>query len=385
MGPERADGSAAAGAAANRRGAEAVNVHIVGLAKAYGGTTVLSDVSLTARRGEILALVGPSGSGKTTLLRLIAGLEASDEGMIAFDREDKTLTPPRLRRAGVVFQHYALFRHMSVFRNVAFGLDVKPRRDRPSREERRKIVDGLLTLVGLPEYADRRPGQLSGGQRQRVALARALAVSPRLLLLDEPFGALDVLVRKTLRKELRRIHAATGVTTIFVTHDQEEALELADQVAVLHQGRLEQVGTPAEVLERPSSAFVAGFLGQSNAIPGTVRANAFFGLGGRLPAPGLADGPATAFIRPEHLCLTDVDAPAVTVRLVRALPRAGAVFMECVGPDGSTLEVLAPLSACAASLKGGEVVRLAFLKGHVFSSCVQGPGRDGRAEGHRGR
>jgi sulfate transport system ATP-binding protein len=362
MRPERAEGF---GLAERRTGAVAVAVE--GVAKAYRTGAALHGVTLTARRGEILALVGPSGSGKTTLLRLIAGLEGADAGAVRFDDEDVTGAPPSARRVGFVFQHYALFRHMSVFRNVAFGLDVKPRSERPGRAERKRIVGALLELVGLPDLADRRPAQLSGGQRQRVALARALAVSPRLLLLDEPFGALDVLVRKALRRELRRIQAATGVTTVFVTHDQEEALELADQVAVLNKGRLEQAGSPMEVLERPASAFVAGFFGQANAVRGRVSAGLFSGLGARLPADGVADGPATAFVRPEHIRLAVDGEAAVESRLLRLLPRSGGVLLECAGPEGAVLEALAPSSAAVEALGVGDLVRLVFARGHVFA------------------
>jgi sulfate transport system ATP-binding protein len=267
------------------------------ISRRFGRFTALDDVSLDMRDGELLALLGPSGSGKTTLLRVIAGLDAPDGGRVAFDGEDVTDLPATGRRVGFVFQHYALFRHMTVGQNIAFGLEVKPRGDRLGRGAIAAKVHALLDLVALPGMADRRPAELSGGQRQRVALARALAVDPKVLLLDEPFGALDATVRKALRGELRRIHDATGVTTLFVTHDQDEALELADRVAVLNQGRIEQVGTPAEVLETPATPFVAGFVGEAVRVAGEVRGGVFRASGVEVSMAGSADGPATVLVR----------------------------------------------------------------------------------------
>ncbi len=265
------------------------------VSKSFGRYPAVRDVSLEVRDGELLALLGPSGSGKTTLLRLIAGLDFPDAGQIAFDGEDVTRTPAEARRFGFVFQQYALFKHLNLNRNISFGLDVM--KVRPSPAEITAKVDDLLKLVELEGQGARYPGQLSGGQRQRVALARALALSPRVLLLDEPFGALDATVRRSLRRELRRIHDATGVTTLFVTHDQEEALELADRVAVLNEGRLEQVGTPAEIQEAPATPFVAGFVGLSKRIEGRVEGGRFIGDFSSLAAGGQPDGPAQAFIR----------------------------------------------------------------------------------------
>jgi sulfate transport system ATP-binding protein len=250
------------------------------LSKRFGRFTALDDVSLDLRDGELLALLGPSGSGKTSLLRVIAGLDAPDAGEVVFDGEDVTRTPATGRRVGFVFQHYALFRHMTVAENVAFGLEVRPRNERPNRTEIAARVERLLDLVELGGMGKRRPGELSGGQRQRVALARALAVDPQVLLLDEPFGALDATVRKTLRRELRRIHEATGVTTFFVTHDQDEALDLADRVAVLNQGRIEQVGTPAQVLA------------DLVRVEGVVTGGVFRSGRVEMAATGVADGPA---------------------------------------------------------------------------------------------
>jgi sulfate/thiosulfate transport system ATP-binding protein len=241
-----------------------MSIEVRDLWKRFGDFTALRDVSLRVEPGELLALLGPSGSGKTTLLRLIAGLERPDAGTISFEGEDSTERSARDRRVGFVFQHYALFRHMTVFENVAFGLRVRPRATRPSEAGIQARVHELLDRVQLEGLARRMPTQLSGGQRQRVALARALAVQPRVLLLDEPFGALDARVRRELRRWLRKLHDELGITSLFVTHDQDEALELADRIVVVHEGRIEQVGTPDEVYRRPATPFVFGFLGEVN-------------------------------------------------------------------------------------------------------------------------
>jgi sulfate/thiosulfate transport system ATP-binding protein len=235
-------------------------ISIRGLSKGFGAELVLDQVDLDIAPGELLALLGPSGSGKTTLLRLLAGLETASEGVIAFDGEDAAHHSVQERRVGFVFQSYALFRHMNVFDNIAYGLTVRPRRMRPSRSEIAKRVSELLEMMQLPGLEKRYPSQLSGGQRQRVAFARALAIEPRVLLLDEPFGALDAKVRRDLRKWLREIHDRTGLTTVFVTHDQVEAMDVADRVAILNGGRIEQLGTPAELRSFPSTPFVQTFL-----------------------------------------------------------------------------------------------------------------------------
>jgi sulfate transport system ATP-binding protein len=249
-----------------------MSISVRGLTKTFNGFTALDDASLDVETGELMALLGPSGSGKTTLLRVIAGLEEPDpgRGAVFFHDEDVAGTHVSRRRVGFVFQHYALFRHMTVFENVAFGLRVKPRRERPSEAEIRRRVGELLDLVQLSGLAKRYPHQLSGGQRQRVALARALPVEPRVLLLDEPFGALDAKVRKELRAWLRRLHHEIRVTTVFVTHDQEEALEVADRIVVMGHGKIEQIGTPDEVFHHPASEFVMRFLGDVNAFHGRV-------------------------------------------------------------------------------------------------------------------
>lgn len=246
----------------------AMSIAVSRIRKTFGAFTALDDVSLKVPSGKLVALLGPSGSGKTTLLRVIAGLDYADpgSGRIDFHGEDVTDVPAGRRRVGFVFQHYALFRHMSVFENIAFGLKVRPRRDRPSADAIRERVHELLKLVQLDGLDARYPNQLSGGQRQRVALARALAVEPRVLLLDEPFGALDAKVRKELRRWLRHFHEQVHLTTLFVTHDQEEALEIADEVVIMNQARIEQVGTPQQVYDRPATPFVYQFLGNVNVL-----------------------------------------------------------------------------------------------------------------------
>src|SRR5512139_1968965 len=247
-----------------------MKIEVRDLYKSFASVPVLQGVSLEVQEGELVALLGPSGCGKTTLLRIIAGLEAPDAGSVFVSGEDAGPLAARERRVGFVFQHYALFRRMSVFDNVAFGLQVRPRRERPSREQIRARVMELLRLVQLERFADRTPGQLSGGQQQRVALARALAVEPKVLLLDEPFGSLDARVRRELRLWLRRLHDELHVTSVFVTHDQEEALAVADRVVLMNAGSIEQVGTPQEVWEHPSSPFVLDFLGNVNLFRGRV-------------------------------------------------------------------------------------------------------------------
>ncbi|MBL8660453.1 MAG: sulfate/molybdate ABC transporter ATP-binding protein [Rhodospirillales bacterium] len=277
--------------------------------KRFNGFVALDDVSLAIRRGELVALLGPSGSGKTTLLRIIAGLEFATSGRILFGGEDASPRGVRERRVGFVFQHYALFRHMTVRENVSFGLRVRPRRARPRPAAIAEKVEELLGLVQMEHLAERYPSQLSGGQRQRVALARALAIEPRILLLDEPFGALDAKVRKELRRWLRRLHDDMGLTSVFVTHDQEEALELADRVVVMDQGRIEQEGPPADVYDRPASPFVYEFLGNVNKVRCVVGEDGNVavwtgepGLGGLGVGARTETGDlATAYIRPHDI------------------------------------------------------------------------------------
>jgi len=248
-----------------------MSIEIENISKQFGSFTALNDVSLSIPSGELVALLGPSGSGKTTLLRIIAGLEHADSGRILFNGEDTTESHVRERKVGFVFQHYALFKHMTVFDNVAFGLNVRPKGTRPSKGEIKDKVNELLRLVQLEGMAGRYPSQLSGGQRQRIALARALAVEPQVLLLDEPFGALDAQVRAELRRWLRRLHDEIHVTSVFVTHDQEEALEVADRIVVMNKGRIEQSGTPDQVYEHPANPFVLNFLGNVNLFHGRLQ------------------------------------------------------------------------------------------------------------------
>ena len=250
-----------------------MSIEVRGVTKTFGSFVAVSDVSVTVPTGELVALLGPSGSGKTSLLRIIAGLEHADRGQVFFEGEDATVREARERGVGFVFQHYALFRHLTVFENVAFGLRVKPRRIRPAEGEIRERVMRLLKLVQLEGFASRYPSQLSGGQRQRVALARALAIEPRVLLLDEPFGALDARVRKQLRQWLRQLHDEVKVTTILVTHDSEEACEVADRVAVMHEARIAQVGTAAELLRETANPFLESFLAESTRKSEAVKAN----------------------------------------------------------------------------------------------------------------
>jgi sulfate transport system ATP-binding protein len=283
-----------------------MQIHVNALTKRFGTFTALNAVDLTIASGELVALLGPSGSGKTTLLRCIAGLEKPDGGSVRFGDDDVTGTDPRERGVGFVFQHYALFRHMTVAENVAFGLTVKPRAERPDASAIRDRAHELLKMVQLDGFAKRFPHQLSGGQRQRVALARALAVQPKVLLLDEPFGALDAKVRLELRRWLRRLHDEAGITSVFVTHDQEEALEVADRVAVMNQGRIAQVGTPDEVYRQPATAFVHHFLGQVNVFHGRH----------------VDGGDGVAFVRPHEVTIAAaadaVHQLAATVTAVRA-------------------------------------------------------------------
>ena len=330
-----------------------------------GQGAALDGVSLDTRPGELMALLGPSGSGKTTLLRAIAGLETVDSGRILLDGEDATRIPARRRRIGFVFQNYALFRHMTVFENVAFGLRARPRRERPAEAAIRERAMGLLEMVQLGGYAGRRPAELSGGQRQRVALARALAIEPRLLLLDEPFGALDAKVRRELRRWLRELHDRLGLSTVFVTHDQDEAMELADRVAILHRGRLEQVGTPAEVYDRPATPFVAEFLGDAVRVP---PGSGVLPLDCAAPRPGGGPAKGVALVRPRDV---EVGAPGsgagapATVRRIVARGAARLLLLEL--DDGTMLEAeVARAADDAAPLAPGSAVRAGARVAHLF-------------------
>ncbi|HET7774257.1 MAG TPA: sulfate ABC transporter ATP-binding protein [Burkholderiaceae bacterium] len=316
-----------------------MSITVKDISKRFGDFHALRDVNLEIQSGELVALLGPSGCGKTTLLRIIAGLEGADAGSILFSGEDATDLHVRERNVGFVFQHYALFRHMTVFENVAFGLRVKPRGKRPSEAQIKDKVHDLLKLVQLDWLADRFPAQLSGGQRQRIALARALAVEPKVLLLDEPFGALDAKVRKELRRWLRRLHDELHVTSVFVTHDQDEALEVADRVVLMNAGRIEQVGTPAEVWSAPANPFVYGFLGDVNRLPVQRGPDGITVLG--LPVPGAADDhtqatSSVAFVRPHELAVQAHEPGGVglPVTLIRARQTGALIALELAAAHG---------------------------------------------------
>jgi sulfate transport system ATP-binding protein len=319
-----------------------MSIEVRGVSKMFGQHKALRDVSLAINAGELLALLGPSGSGKTTLLRVVAGLETPDAGTVHFDGQDSTERSAADRRVGFVFQHYALFRHMTVFENVAFGLRVRPRATRPADAEIRRRVDELLALVQLDYLGGRLPSQLSGGQRQRVALARALAVEPRVLLLDEPFGALDAKVRQELRRWLRRLHHQISVTTVFVTHDQEEALELADRVVVMNDGRIEQDGTPEAILEQPATPFVMTFVGSVNIFHGRLAAGqpTLAGLSiGRSAQATSGERDGVGYARPHELEIGRDDTGDGMWAEVRDVRSVGAlVKLELVDRSGALIQ-----------------------------------------------
>ncbi|MCS7031296.1 MAG: sulfate ABC transporter ATP-binding protein [Gloeomargarita sp. SKYG116] len=295
------------------------------VSKRFGNFLAVDDVSLTIPTGSLVALLGPSGSGKSTLLRLIAGLETPDTGKIWLTGQDATHRQVQERNIGFVFQHYALFKHMTVRQNIAFGLEVR----KVPKQRIKQRVETLLELVQLQGLGDRYPHQLSGGQRQRVALARALAVEPQVLLLDEPFGALDARVRQELRAWLRRLHDEMHVTTVFVTHDQEEAMELSDQIVVIHKGRVEQVGTPAEIYDHPATPFVMSFIGPVNVLPGNA---------GLLQRQGLDMGHGQAFLRPHDIIIsTNPEEAHTPARIQRLLHLGPEVRLELTLEDGQTL------------------------------------------------
>ncbi|QTN21160.1 sulfate ABC transporter ATP-binding protein [Rhizobacter sp. AJA081-3] len=334
-----------------------MSIEVRNLNKRFGQTVVCDNLNLDIPAGELVALLGPSGSGKTTLLRIIAGLEVPDSGTVLFHGADATNTNVRERQVGFVFQHYALFAHMTIFENVAFGLRVRPKATRPSEKEITSKVTELLKLVQLDWIADRYPHQLSGGQRQRIALARALAVEPRVLLLDEPFGALDAKVRKELRRWLRRLHDEVHVTSVFVTHDQEEAMEVADRIVVMNEGRIEQQGTPDEVYDNPATPFVLQFLGDVNLFHGR------FGHG-----PGSKDG-EVSYVRPHELQIVEVaEEGSLAVTLAQALtvgPNTRLEFkrLSVDGSESGYVDVELPRAEYVAlrdrlGLKPGSAVHL---------------------------
>jgi sulfate/thiosulfate transport system ATP-binding protein len=350
-----------------------MSIEVTHITKQFGSFTALKDVSLTFPSGQLVALLGPSGCGKTTLLRVIAGLETPDSGSVLFHGEDASAQDVRARQVGFVFQHYALFRHMSVFENVAFGLRVKPRGERPSNADIRQKVMDLLKLVQLDWLADRYPHQLSGGQRQRIALARALAVEPKVLLLDEPFGALDAKVRKELRRWLRRLHDELHITSIFVTHDQEEALEVADQVVLMNKGCVEQVGTPDEVYESPASPFVYGFLGTVNVFHGRASQGRFELGPVSIDAPeheDVQDAPAVAFARPHEIEIERYSPGlnGLQVQLSRLLVVGPTARLELERDDSAEiLEAEIPAArARSLNLKIGETLLVRPRRMQVF-------------------
>jgi sulfate/thiosulfate transport system ATP-binding protein len=354
---------------ASKRG---TSIRIEGVEQDFGAFPALRDVSLDIQPGELVALLGPSGSGKTTLLRVIAGLNSPDRGRILFDGENATNLPVQDRHVGMVFQNYALFKHMTVADNIGYGLRVRPRRTRPSRSAIQARVTELLQFMQLDGLGGRYPAQLSGGQSQRVALARALAIEPRVLLLDEPFGALDARVRKDLRRWLRDIHKQTGLTTVFVTHDQDEAMELADRVVVLNEGRIEQIGTPEELYDRPASPFVISFVGEAVALLVTIF-DGHVTFGGRelhIDTHGLRSGPARVFFRPADIAVAAEGSGDLEGR-VESLRRTPAGVRATIAIDGydQTLEFDSPLER-SASLGGR--VPLTLAKARIFPADGNG-------------
>ncbi|MFO0816522.1 MAG: sulfate/molybdate ABC transporter ATP-binding protein [Pirellulales bacterium] len=352
-----------------------MSIEVENVTKSFGGYTALRNVNLQVRDGELVALLGPSGSGKTTLLRIIAGLEIPDadpRSVIRFHGENVAQREVGQRRVGFVFQHYALFKHMSVFENIAFGLRVRPRRERPSREKIHAKVTELLNLIQLEGFGNRYPSQLSGGQRQRVALARALAIEPRVLLLDEPFGALDAKVRQGLRSWLRRLHDELHMTTILVTHDQEEALEVADRVVVMNQAKIEQVGTPYEVFHQPASEFVMDFLGNVNVFRGRVEQGRAVLGGLNLEVPGIEHPEAAAanvYVRPHEWEIERHrnGAPTIEARIARINPAGSSAKVSLVMENGRELQVDLPFERfLELNLQQGDLVYVAPKRVRVF-------------------
>ena len=359
-----------------------MSIEVRNLVKRFGQTTVCDHLNLHIPSGQLVALLGPSGSGKTSLLRIIAGLETPDGGAVYFNGEDTTHVAVRERNVGFVFQHYALFGHMTIFENVAFGLRVRPKETRPSEQAIRAKVTELLKLVQLDWIADRYPHQLSGGQRQRIALARALAVEPKVLLLDEPFGALDAKVRKELRRWLRRLHDEMHITSVFVTHDQEEAMEVADRIVVMNQGRIEQEGTPDEVYDHPATPFVLQFLGDVNLFHGRAHEGEML-IGAdhhavRLQTPehGQAqDAKALAYVRPHdlHVERYKPGAAGIVARLTRAIVVGPMARLELEPSEdlgfGKDAVIEAQISAAQwreQGLQEGETLVLTPRKARVF-------------------
>jgi len=347
-----------------------MSILLANISKTFGAFHALHNIDLEIPEGELVALLGPSGCGKTTLLRIIAGLESPDSGRVLLSGEDKTDQHVSRRGIGFVFQHYALFRHMTVFDNVAFGLRVKPRKQRPSETDIAKKVHALLALVQLDWLGERFPDQLSGGQRQRIALARALAVEPNVLLLDEPFGALDASVRKDLRQWLRNLHQELHITSIFVTHDQEEAMEVASRVVVLNQGRIEQTGAPAEIYDHPANAFVSRFIGQTNVIHLTEQDQHWLARAGiSLDEP---DG-LIAHIRPQHIDVAKAGAASPSQITLKDWQHLGSTIrVELLNPqdNGSGARLFAEMPNelfTQLQLNKGDRVDLQIRQAHWFN------------------
>jgi len=353
-----------------------MSIEVRRVTKTFGNYVALKDINLTIQDGELVALLGPSGSGKTTLLRILAGLERADmnsDSQILFHGENVDQKDVGQRRVGFVFQHYALFKHMTVFENIAFGLRVRPRSQRPTKQQIDERVSQLLKLIQLEGFGKRYPNQLSGGQRQRVALARALAIEPKVLLLDEPFGALDAKVRQGLRNWLRRLHDELHMTSLLVTHDQEEALEVADRVVVMNQARIEQVGTPTEVFHQPASEFVIDFLGHVNVFRGRLEQGRAFLPGATVDVPGLAHTTAAAdakvYIRPHELEIERQrhgDA-AIPAQIARINPAGSLAKVTVTAEDGNEIQVDLPFERFQAlQLRDGEAVFVLPKHARIF-------------------
>lgn len=352
-----------------------MSIEIQNITKHFSGYTALDNISLKVASGDLVALLGPSGCGKTTLLRIIAGLERPDSGKIILENKDTTNLPPREKNVGFVFQHYALFRRLTVFDNVAFGLNVRPSKLRPPKNEIRERVEHLLTLVQMEWALKRYPSQLSGGQRQRVALARALAVNPNVLLLDEPFSALDAKVRQELRRWLRKLHDDIHVTSLFVTHDQEEALELADKIVVINKGKIAQEGTPQEVYDHPANAFVFNFIGNVNVFHGRIRNGRVVIGEADIELPdGIGqhdEKNGQAFIRPHEIGISRIRASnndiAGTIREVRMMGGQIGLELACEGFDNPIEAEIPRETWLNLELSRGESVFVTLNRARVFT------------------
>jgi sulfate transport system ATP-binding protein len=352
-----------------------MSIEVQHVSKTFGHYKALDNVNLKVKDGELVALLGPSGSGKTTLLRIIAGLEEPDDdrATVKFHGEDVAQQRVGERHVGFVFQHYALFKHMSVFENIAFGLRVRPHKLRPTNEAINKKVNELLALIQLENFGNRYPSQLSGGQRQRVALARALAIEPRVLLLDEPFGALDAKVRQGLRNWLRRLHNEIHVTTILVTHDQEEALEVADRVVVMNQAKIEQIGSPAEVFHHPATEFVMDFLGQVNVFRGRIEEGRAVVGSMCIDTPALVaakNGAANVYVRPHELNIERElnGSAALAATVMRVNPAGSLAKVALATSEGSPIQVDLPFDRFQElQLTAGEQVYVSPKQARVFA------------------